>query len=30
MVGSFLGPLITLTGMYFLGPPLKIFYLIIN
>ena len=30
MVGSFLGPLITLLGMFFLGSPLKIFYLIIN
>jgi len=30
MVGSFLGPLITLPGMYFLGSPLKIFNLIIN
>jgi len=30
MVGSFLGPLITLPGMFFLGSPLKIFYLIIN
>ena len=30
MVGSLLGPLITLPGMYFLGSPLKIFYLIIN
>ena len=30
MVGSFLGPLITLPGMFFLGTPLKIFDLIIN
>ena len=30
MVGSFLGPLITLPGLFFLGSPLKIFYLIIN
>jgi len=30
MVGSFLGPLITLPGMFFLGSPLKIFHLIIN
>ena len=30
MVGSFLGPLITLPGMFFLGSPLKIFDLIIN
>ena len=30
MVGSFLGPLITLPGMFFLGSPLKIFNLIIN
>ena len=30
MVGSFLGPLITLSGMFFLGSPLKIFDLIIN
>ena len=30
MMGSFLGPLITLPGMYFLGSPLKIFDLIIN
>ena len=30
MVGSFLGPLITLPGMYFLGSPLKIFDLLIN
>jgi acid phosphatase family membrane protein YuiD len=30
MVGSFLGPLITLPGMFFLGSPLKIFYLLIN
>ena len=30
MVGSFLGPLITLPGMFFLGSPLKIFGLIIN
>ena len=30
LVGSFLGPLITLTGMYFLGSPLKIFNLLIN
>ena len=30
LVGSFLGPLITLPGMFFLGPPLKIFDLIIN
>ena len=29
-VGSLLGPLITLPGMFFLGSPLKIFYLIIN
>ena len=30
MVGSFLGPLITLPGMFFLGSPLKIFDLITN
>ena len=30
MVGSFLGPLITLPGIFFLGSPLKIFNLIIN
>jgi len=30
MVGSFLGPLITLPGMFFLGSPLKILNLIIN
>jgi len=30
MVGSFLGPLITLPGMFFLGSPLKIFELITN
>ena len=30
IVGSFLGPLITLPGMYFLASPLKIFNLIIN
>ena len=30
MVGSFLGPLITLPGMFFLGSPYKIFNLIIN
>jgi hypothetical protein len=30
LVGSFLGPLITLPGMFFLGSPLKIFNLIIN
>ena len=30
MVGSLLGPLITLPGMFFLGSPLKIFDLIIN
>jgi len=30
MVGSFLGPLITLPGMFFLGSPLKIFELVIN
>ena len=30
MVGSFLGPLITLPGMFFLGSPLKIFDLMIN
>ena len=30
IVGSFLGPLITLPGMFFLGSPLKIFNLIIN
>jgi len=30
MVGSFLGPLITLPGMFFLGSPLKILDLIIN
>ena len=30
LVGSFLGPLITLSGMFFLGSPLKIFDLIIN
>ena len=30
IVGSFLGPLITLPGMFFLGSPLKILDLIIN
>ena len=30
MVGSFLGPLITLPGIFFFGSPLKIFNLIIN
>ena len=30
MVGSLLGPLITLPGMFFLGSPLKIFHLIIS
>jgi len=30
MVGSLIGPLITLSGMFFLGSPLKIFDLIIN
>ena len=30
MVGSVLGPLITLPGMFFLGSPIKIFDLIIN
>jgi hypothetical protein len=30
IVGSFLGPLITLVGMFFLGSPLEIFDLIIN
>ena len=30
IVGSFLGPLITLPGMFFLGSPLKIFDLVIN
>jgi len=30
MVGSFIGPLITLPGMFFLGSPLEIFDLIIN
>ena len=30
IVGSFLGPLITLPGMFFLGSPLQIFDLIIN
>ena len=30
MVGGFLGPLITLPGIFFLGSPLKIFDLIIN
>ena len=30
MIGSLLGPLITLPGMYFLGSPLKIFFLIRN
>ena len=30
IVGSFLGPLITLPGMFFLGSPLKILNLIIN
>ena len=30
LVGSFLGPLITLSGMYFLGSPLKILDLILN
>jgi len=29
-VGSVLGPLITLPGIFFLGSPLKIFDLIIN
>ena len=30
LVGSFLGPLITLSGMYFLGSPLQILDLILN
>ena len=30
LVGSFLGPLITLPGMFLLGSPLKIFNLIVN
>ena len=30
LVGSLLGPLITLPGMFYLGSPLKIFNLIIN
>jgi len=30
LVGSFLGPLITLSGMYFLGSPLKVLDLILN
>ena len=30
LVGSFLGPLITLPGMFFLGSPFKIFNSIIN
>ena len=30
MVGSFLGPLITLPGIFFLGSPIDIFNLIIN
>ena len=30
MVGSFLGPLITLPGMFFLGSPIEIFDLITN
>ena len=30
MVGSLLGPLITLPGMFFVGSPMKIFDLIIN
>ena len=30
VVGSFIGPLITLPGMFFLGSPLQIFNLIIN
>ena len=30
MVGSLLGPLITLPGMFFLGSPFKVFNLIIN
>ena len=30
LVGSLLGPLITLPGIFFLGSPLKIFDLIIN
>ena len=30
IVGSFLGPLITLPGIFFLGSPLEIFELIIN
>ena len=30
LVGSFIGPLITLPGMFFLGSPLKIFDLIVN
>jgi len=30
MVGSILGPLITLPGMFFLGSPSKIFYFLIN
>jgi len=30
MVGSFLGPLITLPGMFFIGSPLKFFNFILN
>jgi len=30
MMGGILGPLITLPGMFFLGSPLKIFYLLMN
>ena len=30
IIGSLLGPVITLPGMFFLGSPLKIFNLIIN
>ena len=30
IVGSLLGPLITLPGIFFIGSPLKIFYLINN
>ena len=30
IVGSFLGPLITLPGMFFIGSPLRIIYSIIN
>ena len=30
IVGSFLGPFITLPGMFFIGSPLKVFDLIIN